>query len=622
MDRQSLIGIILISLVVGIWVFLQQPTRQPVAQPKGAVSSKAVLTSSQGMDASPVAFRPAPQRTLTVVTPLYTVRLSSRGATVRSWKLSNYSPWYRQENPAARVDIVQPGAHEFGFWFIAKSDTVGSGGVIDTVKAVDVPFEFDVATDRIDVRAGDSIVITATASTEFGGRIVRTYRFAADHYDVIAKLQMSGFASVLHKRAQQVNLEWRGGIRYQEQSSVEESNNAVGILSEAGSITEFEAESFTDTRRDTSKASVDFVATRSKYFAVALMPEAGFRGKAIVSGIKIGLPNEGIMERYGVALQAPLANGAGSLTSRLYVGPMQYDTLNAYGLTGIMNFGWKWIVKPIGEYFMLPTLKLIHMGIPNYGIAIILFALLMKLLLYPLSIGQMESAKKMQLVAPLINEARVKYADDMQRQQQETMKIYSEYGINPAGGCLPLLLQMPFLYALYSVLNLNIDLRQQGFLPAWITDLSVPDVILSLPFKLPLFNVDQFSGLALLMGATLFIQQKQAITDPRQKALVYMMPIMLTLMFSSLPSGLNLYYFVFNVVAIGQTIWQKKFSKNQLTLADLKKMPKKESWMQRKMREAQEMAQAQGKSLPGQQFNKSTGKPSRGDQDRRPKGKR
>jgi YidC/Oxa1 family membrane protein insertase len=308
------------------------------------------------------------------------------------------------------------------------------------------------------------------------------------------------------------------------------------------------------------------------------------------------------MERYGLGLQVPLADGQGGVTTRLYVGPMQYDTLSTYGLTGIMNFGWKWIVKPIGEYFMLPTLKLIHLGIPNYGIAILLFALLMKALLYPLSIGQMESAKKMQLIAPLINQAREKYPDDMQRQQQETMKIYSEYGINPAGGCLPLLLQMPFLYALYSVLNLNIDLRQQGFLPVWITDLSVPDVILSLPFKLPLFNVDHFSGLALLMGATMFIQQKQAITDPRQKAMVYMMPIMLTLMFSSLPSGLNLYYFVFNVVAIIQTVWQKKFSKKQLTLADLKKMPKKESWLQKKMREAQEMAAAQGKSLPGQSF--------------------
>ena len=279
---------------------------------------------------------------------------------------------------------------------------------------------------------------------------------------------------------------------------------------------------------------------------------------------------------------------------------MLYDTLATMGLTDIINFGWKWIIKPIGEYFMLPTLRLIHSGIPNYGIAIILFALLMKALLYPLGITQMKSARKMQLVAPLMNEIREKYKDDNQTQQQEMMKLYSQYGINPAGGCLPLVLQMPFLYALYSVLNLNIELRQAEFLSTWLYDLSVPDVIFNLPFKLPLVNIDKFSGLALLMGATLFIQQKQAVTDPRQKALVYMMPVMMTLMFSSLPAGLNLYYFVFNIVAIGQTIWQAKFSKTKLTLADLRKEPAKESWLQRKMREAQNVADAQGKSIPGQ----------------------
>ena len=120
------------------------------------------------------------------------------------------------------------------------------------------------ANDRVDVKAGDSVVITATAKADFGGTITRTYTFTGDHYDVVAGLQMRGFESVLHKRAQNVNVEWRGGIRYQEQSSVEESNNAIGIISEAGNITEFEAESFTEPRRDTSKAAIDFIATRSK----------------------------------------------------------------------------------------------------------------------------------------------------------------------------------------------------------------------------------------------------------------------------------------------------------------------------------------------------------------------
>jgi YidC/Oxa1 family membrane protein insertase len=147
---------------------------------------------------------------------------------------------------------------------------------------------------------------------------------------------------------------------------------------------------------------------------------------------------------------------------------------------------------------------------------------------------------------------------------------------------LPLLLQMPFLYALYAVLNLNVELRQAAFLNVWLTDLSVPDVIFSLPFKVPLFNVDQFSGLAVVMGITMFIQQKMSVTDPRQQAMLYMMPVMFTLIFSSLPSGLNLYYFVFNILSIGQQIYINNYSR-----------------LQKKMREAQEVAAQQQRPVQG-----------------------
>jgi YidC/Oxa1 family membrane protein insertase len=549
---------------------------------------------------------PAPQRSVVVVTDLYTIRFTSDGAMVRSWVLNNYKPYYKDLVPGAKVDLIQPGVREFGFSFLVVPDTLSSRRPIDTLQAREIPFTFNTASDTIRVPKGASASLTATATTPFGGQITRTYNFVAGAYDVTSRITMSGMQRVYHRRTTAMHVEWKHGLRYQEGSSVDESNNAVGMISEGGSVTEIDASDFSQPAGDTSKSAIDFLATRSKYFTVAMLPQKGFTGKASVFGVRYGAPNEGVIEKYTLGVDVPMVNGDVDYTTRLYVGPMQYDTLEQYGLTSIMNFGWKWIVKPIGEYFMLPTFKFIHNVIPNYGIAIILFALLMKVLLYPLSTGQMESARKMQLVAPLLNEVRMRHPDDMQKQQQETMKIYSEYGINPAGGCLPLVLQMPFLYALYAVLNLNIELRQEGFLPVWLTDLSIPDVIVALPFKLPLFNIDQFSGLALLMGATMFIQQKQAVTDPRQKAMVYMMPVMLTLMFSSLPSGLNLYYFVFNVVAIGQTIWQKKFSKNQLTLADLKKMPKKESWMQRKMREAQEMAAAQGRSIPGQPMQRPT----------------
>ncbi|MBP7214619.1 MAG: YidC/Oxa1 family membrane protein insertase, partial [Candidatus Kapabacteria bacterium] len=142
------------------------------------------------------------------------------------------------------------------------------------------------------------------------------------------------------------------------------------------------------------------------------------------------------------------------------------------------------------------------------------------------------------------------------------------------------------------------ELRQAPFI-WWIKDLSVPDSIVKFGFSF--LGINQISGLALLMGVALFFQQRMSITDPRQKSMVYIMPIFMTLLFNYLPSGLNLYYLTFNILSIGVQVYMNKYSKNKLTLADLKKLPKKEGWMQKKMREAQEIAESQGRSIPGVQ---------------------
>jgi YidC/Oxa1 family membrane protein insertase len=139
------------------------------------------------------------------------------------------------------------------------------------------------------------------------------------------------------------------------------------------------------------------------------------------------------------------------------------------------------------------------------------------------------------------------------------MDLYKDYGVNPAAGCLPMLLQMPILFALYSVFRSSIELRQAAFV-GWISDLSIPDVVAHLPFSIPIFGITEVSGLALAMGVTMFLQQKMTVTDPRQKAMVWMMPVMMTLLFNGFPSGLNLYYFVFNILSIGQQMWVNKQS--------------------------------------------------------------
>jgi YidC/Oxa1 family membrane protein insertase len=173
----------------------------------------------------------------------------------------------------------------------------------------------------------------------------------------------------------------------------------------------------------------------------------------------------------------------------------------------------------------------------------------MKLVLTPFTRYQMKSMKKMSDMQPRMNAIKEKYKDDPQKQQQALMKFYREEKINPMGGCLPLLLQLPILYALFGVFNSTIELRQSSFI-LWIKDLSIPDVIVTLPFKIPLFGINEISGLALLMGITMFIQQKMTVKDPKQKAMIYLMPVMMTLLFTTLPSGLNLYYFTFNLISI------------------------------------------------------------------------
>jgi YidC/Oxa1 family membrane protein insertase len=140
---------------------------------------------------------------------------------------------------------------------------------------------------------------------------------------------------------------------------------------------------------------------------------------------------------------------------------------------------------------------------------------------------------------------------------QATMRMYQDYGINPLSGCLPMVLQMPILYAMWYVLRNSIQLRQQPFI-WWIKDLSAPDTLLNLPFNLPLIGLHQISGLSVLMGVAMLIQQQMTVKDPRQKAMVYMTPILMMLLFMSFPSGLNLYYLMFNLFSIGQQAYFNK----------------------------------------------------------------
>jgi YidC/Oxa1 family membrane protein insertase len=622
MDKKSLMAIVLITVLVIGWMIymsvqqapppppaeksnneaIKTDTAKPIStnqeQPKTAEKSASLNNDSAAVfekyGASFAKFANGSERIVTIENDLMKIELSSRGAVLHKVWLKKFKAW--DQIPTQLVWTIYG---ELGLSFFSRE----TGRDVDTRQLY---FNFANGTqDNYLLKGNDKAEISLTMQLATGKSVTRKYTFYAGKYHFDADVEVNNLEDIFTNKG--YRFEWSKGIRYQELNSVDESTDGESMVSVNGEMFYHDAAEYNKTS-DQKTGLIDFAAIKSKYFTAAIMPnpKGSFDGTVQLTGQKYGAPDHGNIEKYAMSFIVPYRGGTQTRSFRVYTGPIDYDIVEEYGLQNVVSLGWKFIVRPIGEFFMLPFFMFIYKLIGNFGISIILFSIVMKILLHPLSIQQMRSAQKMQILAPELAKVREQYKDDQQKQQQETMKLYSSYGINPAGGCLPLLLQMPILYALWSVLKAAIDLRQANF-ALWITDLSLPDSIFTLPF--PILGISSLSGLAIAMGATMFIQQKMTITDPKQKALVYMMPIMFTLMFSNFPSGLNLYYFMFNLLGILQQVYMNKFSKNKLTLADLKRMPKKEGWIARKMREAQEIAASQGRTIPGQKQNNPTNKP-------------
>jgi YidC/Oxa1 family membrane protein insertase len=600
LDKRSIIGFVLISLILTGWLLWMSTNERKVnpTETKTEVSKKAPSSADEAKKKSAATLSSTStggqkEDFIRIETDLLKIMISTKGGSIARWEMKNYKSWHNKTNPGFPVQLIYRGQRE------ATISYVNNDG--KKVDSKSMHFAFTNAERSYTLKGNESITITAVHELAPGSAIVKTFTISGNSYACTAEVELQNMEQFMPQRTYDIT--WKGGLKFQEQSSVDESNTAIALTSVNGTIDEFDATEYAQPTSVQSAGEIDFIATRTKYFVAAIIPQKKDPNAiAFMEGIKEGAPNEGNIEKYSLAYRNRYKGGVQKDAFTIYIGPQIYDTLANYGLEKAINFGTfygvKWLVAPIGEYVILPTLSFLHTFISNYGIVIILFSLLMKIVLQPFSASQMKSMQKMKAVQPLLQKVQEKHKDDRTALSQETMKIYSEYGINPAGGCLPMIMQMPILISLWSVLSSWMDIRHEHFF-GWISDLSAPDVILDLGFKLPLFQVDKISGLALLMAIAMFIQQKMTVTDPNQKSMVYIMPIMFLFMFSGFPSGLNVYYFVFTVLGILQQVWITKFSKNKITLEDLKRAPKKEGWFAQRMRMAQELAQQQQAAQAG-----------------------
>ncbi len=529
------------------------------------------------------AFTQGTREIVTIESDIYIAKLSSKGGDLISWELKNYNKW-----DGVPSQLINDKEGELYLDFISSD-----GKDIDSRNLY---FKFDSEKTDIKISGDKTFTITATLEIEPGKTIVKKYKFSGNKYAFETGVEMKNMEEYIPRN---YLYKWSKGLAYQEKNSVDESGEALALVQMNGEIVELDATD--DEKKVTREGIIDFIGTKTKYFGTAIMPK-DFDGEILMTAESIAYPRtEGMVETYDISIKVPYNGGTKSQEYLVYLGPLKLEYVESYGLNRMLNLGW-WGIRHIGEYIMMPIFNAVHYFIGGWGLTIIIFSIFIKLALYPLSITQMKNANKMKVLAPEVAKIREKHTDEPQVQQKEMMALYSQYGVNPASGCLPMLLQMPILYSLWTLFRTNIDLRQSDFI-LWINDLSVPDTLVH--FGTSIMGISSISGLALAMGISMFIQQKMTISDPKQKAMVYVMPFMFIFLFSSFPAGLNLYYFMFNVLGIGQQLYINNFAKDRVTsIHDMKKVNKKKGWLANKMEEAQKIAEAQGKVPPGSKAKK------------------
>jgi YidC/Oxa1 family membrane protein insertase len=617
MDKQTTIAFVLIGAILVLWLYIsapppKQPTKekgktslakdslQTKAKTKDTVVTKNKIKSLKDTSTVFPSVKTSSQKEtlLSIQTDLIRVEFSNKGANFRRIYLSKFNNWYSAhetgdedyiEKHVQLLNYSRGGSYDLSFVSVD-----GKG-----VNTKDLFFNCDKNLSTYKLSKDDSLVINYKFEPEPGKFILKTYTFFGNRYDVKSKITLVGFDNFISNNS--YDLIWNNGIRPVERNSVDEANYSNASVYSGDEQTIINANTIGEKEVKEFRGQIDWVTIRNKYFAAVIIPDDPAKvDGAYIEGTREAVGKSGVEEIYSARLTLPFLNSKTETQSfTLYFGPVDYNELKSLGhdLVRVVDFGsffgLKFIIRPIAEYVLLPLFQFLHSIIPNYGFVLIIFSVIIKLVVYPLTKSSYQSMKKMQALQPKIAELKEKLKDDPQKLNKETMKLYSTYGINPAGGCLPIVLQMPIFVALWGMFQSSIELRQQPFF-GWIKDLSQPDIIYNLGFKLPLFGIQEISGLAVLMGVTTFVQQKMTVKDPNQKALVYVMPIMLTLLFMSFPSGLNLYYFMFNVLSIAQQYYINHQSGN-VELVPVVNPNKKKGFMSKLMEAAEEQTKTQHK---------------------------
>jgi len=453
------------------------------------------------------------EETITVQSTLFEAEFSNRGALITSWELMTYA------TPDGDPVQIVNGTGEVGMVLETERGVVNLDNLMYTVR-------------REREGGGGQRIIFETA-TDDGMRIAKTYTIPADGYLIDLGIDISGAAFSTNYR-----VVWARSLPPAEGDHKKFRSGEGALVLVGNDLEVIKPKAFKREREKTIEGNVRWTAVRDKYFIAAMLPPENISSRVVAHG-----SND--IENTGVQLVMPLLRGAARHDIQMYLGPMEYERMKAVGSKfelGV-DLGWK-IFLPVSQ-LLLWLMVWIYGFIPNYGVVIILVAGISKLVFYPLTRTSVRSMKAMQAIQPQVQELKEKYKSDSKLMNQKMMELYKTNKVNPLGGCLPILLQMPVFIALYSVLSTSITMRQAPFM-LWINDLSAPDVIGSIgSFVIHILPVVMFLS-------SIAQQMVTPMTDSRQKMMGYTMPLVMLFIFYSFPAGLNLYWTVNNILQVAQ----------------------------------------------------------------------
>lgn len=455
------------------------------------------------------------EQTIEVDTELFRAKFSNRGAVLKSWELKRYTTTV--ENGRQPVQMVYSGGRFKGPLSLITGDQAVTNDLGNALYHVTQ----DVS--RLDSAHPVGHVTFRYHDAQRNLDVEKEFTFHHETYVVDIAVRTQGLAAPVD-----VTLGTNFGI-------VEWGEGFIGLMGSA-SLVDDKVLKETPEGEAERKGDVKWSAIQDKYFLSVLMPQKASAALAKKEGDKL--------VSAGVRFTPP-ANGT-AMAMQLYAGPKEYDTLKSLnvGLEDTIDFGWfvfgSWgLVKAVAKPIFY-VLRFLYEFTHNYGMTIILLTLAIKLMFVPLQYKSYKSMKQMQVIQPKVLAVQNKFKDDRERLNKELIKLYKDHKVNPVGGCLPMVLQMPVFVALFNILYMTIDLRQAPFM-LWIKDLSVQDPYYVLP---------------IIMGATMVIQQKITPTtmDPTQAKIMLFLPVFMTFLFVNFPAGLVLYWLTNNVLTITQQV--------------------------------------------------------------------